>query len=244
MSGRYTRTEKLTRVVYALVLASFVAPIAFLIWRIAAWDAAAADTQYRTQADYILMLVQCALGVVVINLPMALARRFRFDVPAALYLMYILFLYCAIFLGEVRAFYYKVPHWDVILHAFSSVMAGAFGFLLVALLNHSERTAMSLSPFFVSLFAFCFSVTIGAVWEVYEFTFDGLLGLNMQKFITAQGVTLSGHEALRDTMKDIVVDCAGALAASVAGFFSLRGKSGWASDLISRSGVRKEKGAA
>ena len=68
---------------------------------------------------------------------------------------------------------------------------------------------------FVAMFSFCFAVSIGAVWEIYEFSFDGLLGLNMQKFLLADGTPLVGRAALTDTMKDIIVDTIGALIASL-----------------------------
>ena len=88
---------------------------------------------------------------------------------------------------------------------FSSMMTGFFGLMVVTILNRNKHVTMDLSPFFLCLFAFCFSVTLGSLWEIYEFTADGLFGLNMQKFMTAQGELLVGHEALRDTMKDIIV---------------------------------------
>lgn len=234
MSPKLTRAQRTTRLVYLFVLLSFLLPIGFLIWRLAAWEDSVPAETGRTQADYALMLVQCLLGVVVIHLPTMLSRRFQFELPAPLYLMYILFLYAAIFLGEVRSFFYEVRHWDVYLHAFSSMMSGVFGFMVVALLNRDERTPIHLSPFFVALFAFCFAVAIGAVWEIYEYTLDGLLGMNMQKFTTAEGEVLIGHAALGDTMKDIIVDCLGALAAAVAGYFSLKSGKGWASDMLAR----------
>ena len=164
MKPSQTRAQKWTRVIYTLVLLSFILPVGYLIYRLIFWDEAAAQALERTRADYALMLLQCLLGIVVIHLPTFLTRRFRFELPAALYIMYILFLYGAIFLGEVRSFYYMVPHWDVFLHAFSSLMAGSFGFMVVALLNRNERVPIHLSPFFVALFAFCFAVTIGATW--------------------------------------------------------------------------------
>ncbi len=240
MKKASTRTERFTRITYMLVLFSFLLPIAYLIWRIASWNAETEQQLGRTQADYVLMLLQCLLGAVVIHLPTFFARKFKFELPAALYLMYILFLYGAIFLGEVRSFFYNVRHWDVYLHGFSSIMTGACGFMVVALLNRRGNTAMQLSPFFVALFSFCLAVTIGAVWEIYEFTFDGLLGLNMQKFITAEGEVLTGHAALTDTMKDIIVDCLGALCSAVAGYFSLKNGRGWASEMIQRYSERRE----
>ena len=77
------------------------------------------------------------------------------------------------------------------------------------------------------LFAFCFSVSLGSIWEIYEFSADGLFGMNMQKFMLADGTVLAGHAALADTMKDIIVDVLGSLLASVIGFFSIRKGKGW-----------------
>lgn len=229
-----TRAERVERTVYLFTLASFILPVGVIILRILEAPASTppGSPDVRVKTDYILMLVECILGVVVIHLPSLLERRFRFELPTALTIMYIAFLYCAIFLGEVRDFYYLVPHWDTILHAMSSVMAGVFGFTVVAVLNRNERVAIQLSPIFVALFAFCFAVTFGVLWEIYEYAFDGLLGLNMQKFRTPDGTVLSGHAALSDTMKDIVVDTLGALAAALTGYFSLRNNRGWCTDII------------
>lgn len=244
MKKNETRAQKWTRIIYIFVLFNFIVPVGYLVFRLSFWNEEAAQALERTKADYALMLLQCLLGIVVIHLPTFLSRRFRFELPAVLYIMYIIFLYGAIFLGEVRSFYYVVPHWDVYLHAFSSLMSGVFGFMVVALLNRNERVQINLSPFFVALFAFCFAVTIGAVWEIYEFSFDGLLGLNMQKFITAEGEVLIGRAALTDTMKDIIVDCLGALAASIAGYFSLKNGKGWASELIAQHSQKRDLKAA
>ena len=174
------------------------------------------------RSDYILMFIQCLLGLVVLSLPSIMGRKWNVAIPNFIYIMYYLFLYCAIFLGEVLDFYYVIPHWDTILHFFSGAMLGALGFILVSWLNDSEAIRVSLSPAFVALFAFCFALSCGAVWEIYEYVFDGLLGLNMQKFITAEGVVLAGHDALRDTMKDIIVDAAAALLMAGIGYSRLK----------------------
>lgn len=106
-------------------------------------------------------------------------------------------------------------------------MAGTFGFMVVSILNRDEHTSLNLSPIFVALFAFCFAVSIGCLWEIYEFAFDGVLGLNMQKFMLEDGTLLIGREALSDTMEDIIVDCIGAFVASVAGYISIMKDKGW-----------------
>ncbi len=176
----------------------------------------------HVRSDYVLMFIQCLLGLVVLSVPSIASRKLKFNIPNFIYIMYYIFLYCAIFLGEVLNFYYVIPHWDVILHFFSGAMLGALGFILVSQLNDSEMIRVSLSPFFVALFAFCFALSCGAVWEVYEFVFDGLLGLNMQKFITATGEVLVGHNALHDTMTDIIVDALAALLISLIGYSRLK----------------------
>lgn len=215
------KTNRLGRVLYFGVTISFLVPIVYLILRMIFGGGEEAGAGMHSDSDYLLMLMQCILGLITIHLPSILERKLRFELPGLLYGFYIVFLYCAIFLGEVRSFYYLVPKWDSVCHFFSSMMTGFFGLMVVTILNRDKHISMDLSPFFVCLFAFCFSVTMGSLWEIYEFTADGLFGLNMQKFMTAQGELLIGHEALRDTMKDIIVDVLGALLASCIGMFSI-----------------------
>lgn len=179
------------------------------------------NIQARVKSDYVLMLIQCILGIVVMMIPSLVERKWSIYIPNNIQIMYFIFLYCAIYLGEVKDFYYLVPHWDTVLHAFSGAMLGLLGFALVSFLNNSKHVKFVLSPFFVSLFAFCFALSAGAIWEIYEFTFDSILSLNMQKFALSDGTPLVGQEALVDTMKDIIVDAISALAVSVFGYFSL-----------------------
>ena len=178
------------------------------------------QTVTKVKTDYLLMLVQCLLGTLVMMLPSILAKKFKVVVPSMIVILYFVFLYCAIYLGEIHNFYYVIPHWDTILHAFSGAMLGALGFILVDLLNKDKNIRVSLSPFFVAVFAFCFALAIGSLWEVYEFTFDSILGLNMQKHTTEAGVALAGVWALSDTMKDIIVDAASALVVAIIGYVS------------------------
>ena len=175
----------------------------------------------KVKSDYLLMLIQCTLGLCVMMLPTIIERKWQLGITNAIYVLYYIFLYCAVFLGEVLEFYYLIPHWDTILHFFSGAMLGALGFILVDILNRNEKVRVSLSPLFVAVFAFCFALAAGAVWEIYEFTGDTLLGLNMQKCLTEHGMPLVGYAALRDTMKDIVVDALAALGVSVMGYLSI-----------------------
>lgn len=180
-----------------------------------------AEESYQlVKSDYMLMFIQCFLGLMVMMLPSFIEHRFKIEVPNMMIILYYVFLYCAIYLGEVRSFYYIVPHWDSILHSFSGAMLAVLGFMLVEILNESKSINVHLSPFFISLFAFSFALMVGALWEIYEFSFDAILGLNMQKTITSQGVTLVGKAALMDTMKDLILDAGSALGIAILGYFS------------------------
>lgn len=225
-SGKKTRIT-LERAASVFVFVSLLLSVIFVTLRIVLAPAGNNHEFERVKSDYVLMLIQCILGVVVMLLPGALSKRMQIEIPSGMMVLFILFLYCAIYLGEVRSFYYQFPFWDSVLHSFSGAMLGALGFSFVALLNQSDRVPMNLSPSFVAIFAFCFAITLGVFWEFYEFTFDSLLGLNMQKFMLEDGTQLTGRAALMDTMKDLFVDSAGALCTSVIGYISLKYKKGW-----------------
>jgi len=186
----------------------------------------------KTKSDYVLMLIQCLLGIIAIFLPSILEKKLKFEIPSSMEILYVIFLYCAIFLGEVRNFYYTFPHWDTILHTFSGAMLGALGFSVVSIMNKNKRWHLNLSPTFIAFFALCFAITLGVVWEIYEFTFDGLLRLNMQKFALEDGTELIGRLALIDTMKDLIVDLIGAFVISIIGYISLKYKKGWLKKII------------
>ena len=212
------------RVIYDFVFITLLLSVIFLVIRIALAPMGATDADVRIKSDYVLMLVQCILGVVAMRLPNIIEHKLQ--IPSRMLVLYAIFLYCAIYLGEVRAFYYNVRHWDTILHTFSGGMLGALGFSFVTILNKSDRIPINLSPVFVAVFAFCFAVTLGVFWEIYEFAFDGILGLNMQKFMLEDGTQLIGRAALQDTMKDLIVDCLGAFIMSFVGYISLKYKTG------------------
>ena len=169
----------------------------------------------KVKSDYLLMLTQCFLGLIVMALPTLITHKLKLMVPNAMCILYYIFLYCAIFLGEIFSFYYLVPHWDLCLHAMSGAMLGALGFILVDWLNKDEHVKLSMSPLFVSIFAFSFALAVGALWEIYEFSFDSILGLNMQKFRNEDGTLLIGSAALSDTMEDLIID---AIAAATVAF--------------------------
>lgn len=184
---------------------------------------AESDAEYvRVKSDYVLSLLQCTLGLIVMFIPSMIEKKISIDIPDSMEILYFIFLFSAIVLGEVRDFYYVIPYWDKILHTFSAGMLASLGFVLVAMLKKTERLKYYLSPFYIALFSFCFAITIGVLWEIYEYLADGLLALNMQKYALADGTKLIGREAVSDTMGDLIVDTLGALIISILGYYSLK----------------------
>ncbi len=225
------------RRIFLFVAITLVASIVFISisMALAPVEPDPARPNRRVKGDYVLMLAQCILGVFALALPSMLWRRVQLEIPSNMLILYAIFLYCAIYLGEVRSFYYNVPHWDTILHTFSGAMLGALGFSFITFLNRTDKVPMNLSPVFVVTFAFCFAVTLGVFWEIYEFTADGLLHTNMQKFGLEDGTPFPGRLALADTMKDLIVDTIGAAVMSVAGYISLKYQKGWVEKLLLKS---------
>lgn len=232
--------HKIGKIFTASVMISFVAPIGFLIYKIITTSniISEADVAGRVKSDYVLMLLECLLGIFAMILPGMLTKKFKIEIPDKMYYLYVIFLYAAIFLGEVRDFYYVIPYWDTILHMFSGAMIGFIGFSLIDILNNNNQR-VTLSPFFIAYFAFCFAIQVGVIWEFYEFTSDGVLGTNMQKFKLKDSTELVGREALEDTMEDLMVDVSGAFIASGVGYVSLKYKKGWIDDL--RIKIRSKK---
>ena len=123
----------------------------------------------------------CVLTILLFYIPSWLQVRLRIELPPPLEITILCFIFAAEVLGEVNAFYVKVPNWDTMLHTLNGFLAAAVGFSLVVLLNDSEKLTFDLSPFFLALVAFCFSMTIGVLWEFFEFSMDMLLHVDMQK---------------------------------------------------------------
>ena len=123
----------------------------------------------------------CVLTLLILIIPSFIQVQFKIEFPSTLEIIMLLFIFAAEILGEIREFYVIYPFWDTMLHTLNGFLAAAIGFSLVDLLNQSERTKFHLSPVFLSIVAFCFSMTIGVIWEFFEFGVDTFLGFDMQK---------------------------------------------------------------
>ena len=123
----------------------------------------------------------CVLTLILLLLPSALERSLHIDLPDTLEIVILLFIYAAEILGEIQDFYITFPYWDTMLHTMNGFLCAAIGFALVDLLNRNERVSLHLSPFFMAVVAFCFSMTVGVVWEFFEFFMDHVFLMDMQK---------------------------------------------------------------
>lgn len=154
-----------------------------------------------------------ALAIIGITLgPVALAPRIPLSIPAEFLVLAVVFAFASLYLGEVRSYYERFWWWDIVLHTSSGLLLGILGFLLVYVLNEHERIDLHMRPHFVALFAFSFAVSMGALWEIFEYGMDRTFGTNMQKPM------LGDPSGLTDTMWDIIVDTLGALAISIMGW--------------------------
>ena len=123
----------------------------------------------------------CVLTLLLLYVPSWVQVKLRIELPPPLEITVLCFIFAAEILGEVNAFYVVVPNWDTMLHTLNGFLAAAVGFSMVILLNDDERLTFHLSPFFLALVAFCFSMTIGVLWAFFEFSMDYFFGFDMQK---------------------------------------------------------------
>lgn len=123
----------------------------------------------------------CILTLVLLLLPTVLERRLQIDLPNTLEIIIMLFIFAAEILGEIQAYYTAFPYWDTMLHTTNGFLCAAIGFALVDILNRTERVSLNLSPFYMAVVAFCFSMTVGVMWEFFEFAMDHFLHFDMQK---------------------------------------------------------------
>jgi hypothetical protein len=131
----------------------------------------------------------CVLTLVLFTIPSFVERRIRVDVPDTLEIIILLFIFMADILGEIREYYVNVPGWDTMLHTVNGFLCAAIGIALIDILNRSDRFSINMSPLFVALVAFCFSMMIGVLWEFFEFFADQFLRTDMQKDTLVQSVS-------------------------------------------------------
>ena len=159
----------------------------------------------------------CVLTLFLFTLPAFIERSIRIDIPDTLEVIILLFIFAAEILGEIQAYYVQFPYWDTMLHTLNGFLCAAIGFSLLDILNRNEKLAFTLSPVYLAVVAFCFSMTIGVLWEFFECLMDQLFLLDMQKdtVVHAIGSVMLDPEggnhpvAIRDITDVIVVTADG-----------------------------------
>lgn len=207
------------------VLASMIISLGLTVKAILTTSGAAREQE-------LFLLLEIILGIVILLLPQGVAWLGHFELPAILYTLFIAFIYGAVYLGTIYHFYSLVPLWDKLLHVGSAMLLGCLGYALFGLFT-PKKQLRQLSPFMLSLFAFTFGLALGVFWEFYEFTFDGLLGLNMQRFMVGNTL-LHGRAALMDTMGDLFADALGALIIVIVGYCGIKRNPRWLDKFLFR----------
>lgn len=123
----------------------------------------------------------CVLVLVLFMLPFFVQKNFGIRLPSMLEIIILLFIFAAEILGELQSYFIQYPNWDTMLHTTNGFLCAAFGFSLIDILNRNSKVKFTLSPLYVALAAFCFSMTIGVLWEFFEFGMDRFFHLDMQK---------------------------------------------------------------
>lgn len=204
----------------------------------------------------------CAFTMILFNIPRFVNVKLNIYLPSALEIVILLFIFAAEILGEIQSFYTIFSKWDTILHTINGFIMAAIGFALIDILNQSPKIHFNMSPIFVAFVAFCFSMTIGVLWEFFEFGADYFFHTDMQKdfivnsissvainpsglnnTIKINGITSTVVNGIKDgvrgqyiieggyldigildTMKDLLVNCIGALVFSVIGLFYIKNR--------------------
>ena len=132
------------------------------------------------QQDYNNVFM-CILTLILFMIPSIVDRHLNITLPTAMEYVIILFIFAAEILGEIRGFYLKFPHWDTMLHTLNGFIMAGIGFAMIDILNQSPKLHFNMSPAFVAIVAFCFSMTIGVLWEFFEYAMDIYTLSDMQK---------------------------------------------------------------
>ena len=148
----------------------------------------------------------CLLSLFLLYLPSIIERKLEMRLPTALEITVVVFIFASEILGEIACFYVTVPFWDKAMHTVSGFIYAAVGYSMADILNRDHRISFQLSPVFLAVVAFCFSMTIGALWEIFEFSVDTLFQKDMQKDTVLHEIT---SVALDPTRSNIPITISG-----------------------------------
>ncbi len=131
----------------------------------------------------------CLLVLGLFVLPFFIQQNFGIELPSTLEIIILLFIFASEILGELKCYFITYPHWDSMLHTTTGFLCAATGFALIDILNRNSKIKFQLSPIYVAVAAFCFSMTVGVLWEFFEFGMDRLFMMDMQKDTVVNAIT-------------------------------------------------------
>jgi len=170
-------------------------------------------TEREFAGGYFITALTAAVSILITHVPEFVSQKDILIMPMGLQVFFSLFTFCAMFLGEILDFYERFVWWDTMLHFISGFMFSVIGFMLFLSINRESGVRSQLNPIMIVIFTICFSIACGAVWEIFEFAGDSLLGMNMQKWQGAvqfeQHASNLSNPGLVNTMKDIISDTLG-----------------------------------
>lgn len=217
------------RVIVALLIVASILELIF-----AKENDSMSKAEVRSRDAFILLNASLMLGATI--LPSILEHQLKIEIPSLMEIIFVVFAFLALILGEIGNFYAKFSWWDDMLHGSSGILITSLGFIVLNTLNKSERIASKMNPLFICIFAFCFSVCIGALWEIVEWTIDGIAGTNMQRFSDNYSRELfMGRDALRDTMGDIILETCTSAIVAIIGYIDLRKRKQFIPNLVLKS---------
>lgn len=155
----------------------------------------------------------CILTLLLLIVPSFLQIQLKIELPTTLEIIILLFIFAAEILGEVSSYYTHFPYWDTMLHTLNGFLAAAIGFSLVDILNRNEKAKFVLSPLYMAIVAFCFSMTVGVMWEFFEFSMDTFFGMDTQKDAIVHSISTvmldpTGGTAVQhiDNIKEVIIN--------------------------------------
>ena len=166
----------------------------------------------KTDKNYTIYLIMHILAIIIIFLPLLFKKLLKLHIPYFATSLYYLFLFLTSYLGTFMNLYQILPFWDNVVHFTSGVM---LGFVAMFFVNVIYKNKQKQNAFFVFIFVLVFALALGAMWEIFEYTCDSLLDINLQRYIDPNGMAYVGHSAVVDTMTDIIMDFLGALLSGV-----------------------------
>ncbi len=172
--------------------------------------------------------MQYVLFILLLQAPSVLRLRYRIEVPAVLSVIVIVFAFTALVLGDGLDFYGRFTWWDKLLHAMSGLLLSMVALWLIHVIMAENEKYIYFNKYFLFLFLIMFSLGMGAFWEILEYSYDSIAGTNAQQFMASttssiilpEDIPLKGHEALRDTMMDLILDLVGATLVAVYGMIN------------------------